>query len=525
MPSDLSDKTILQEKQDKNAIAILLEKHLNQDNQLLVQSNPMGATSGYIGSVSLQWLNSRVRFASQLPLFRQKFDQHSKNVIRDAETIEEIQQRPLDWSRQAPLTQYLVARKNHKFTALLVVVSPPWVDDPYAKEWDLDGCANQNAIEFSPLDQTGKLGLLNVSPEVAIFALDGQHRLMAVQGLMELIRTGQLPCYNKQRKITGTTLNLDEISQEYGISSTDLEQLADEQIGIEFIPAIVPGETTEAARQRVRSIFVHVNLMAVRLSRGQLALLDEDNPFAIIARKTAVYHPLLAEREYRHPRVNWDSATVASKSAVLTTLQALQDMAERYLSPKFRHWQSAQKNALPLRPNEEELETGLAEFKTLWDYLTTLPSYQKLEAGVDTPKLRRFSHEKGGGEANLLFRPVGQIALIQALGILVYQQQMSLKTLIEKLHRFDADGGFSRMEYSDSLWYGILYDPIKKRIQVSGRDLASRLLIYLLGGMKDNLQQAKLRQDFVKARTIEAKTISYEGKFVSPRELSLPPRL
>ena len=60
---------------------------------------------------------------------------------------------------------------------------------------------------------------------------------------------------------------------------------------------------------------------------GRLALLDEDNGFAIAARKIAVTHPLLKEQDDRNPRVNWDSATVAAKSTVLTTLQAVQDMS------------------------------------------------------------------------------------------------------------------------------------------------------------------------------------------------------
>ena len=39
------------------------------------------------------------------------------------------------------------------------------------------------------------------------------------------------------------------------------------------------------------------------------------------------------------------------------------------------------------------------------------------------------------------------------------------------------------MEYPQSLWYGVLYDPNKKRVQVAGKDLAAKLLIYILGGI------------------------------------------
>ena len=133
--------------------------------------------------------------------FRQKFDLQTNNIVRDDETIDEIIQRPLDWSRQAALTQYLAARKSHKFPAVLVVVSPPWVDNPLAEEWDKNGVATKSAAEFTSFDKNENLGLLNVSQKVSVFALDGK-RLMGVQGLMSLIKTGILQRYNKTKNLS-----------------------------------------------------------------------------------------------------------------------------------------------------------------------------------------------------------------------------------------------------------------------------------------------------------------------------------
>ena len=84
------------------------------------------------------------------------------------------------------------------------------------------------------------------------------------------------------------------------------------------------------------------------------------------------------------------------------------------------------------------------------------------------------------------------------------------------------------MDTSQSIWYGILYDPMKKRIQVSGQKLASRLLIYLLGGVKDDLEKAAMRRALAEARTIkdaatnEEKTIDFQGHFVNPKKVGLP---
>ncbi|NEP10154.1 MAG: DGQHR domain-containing protein [Symploca sp. SIO2C1] len=520
---DLASQILEQESQERQALALLLERHLARNDQLLVQKTKMGSTEAFIGAVTLEWLAIRVRFASQLPLFQQKFDPQTNNIVRDAETIEELQQRPLDWSRQAPLAQYLAARKTHKFPAVLVVLSSRWVDEPKATQWDQYRRALTSAAEFTALDKDGTVGLLDVSENVSIFALDGQHRLMGIQGLMELIKTGRLQKYNKAKKPVGSVITMDDLTKEYQVEPAYLQSLAHEKIGIEFVPAVVQGETREEARRRVRSIFAHVNLMAIRLSKGQLALLNEDDGFSIVARKIAVTHPLLKELEQRNPRVNWDSATVAAKSTVLTTLQALKDMSELYLGYKFLHWKPSEKGLIPMRPEDEELERGLEEFKAFFDYLASLPSYQKLEAGTETPQLRRFSHERGAGEGNLLFRPVGQVALAQALGILVFHKGLSLESIFEKLREYDTEGGFSRMDYPQSPWYGVLYDPNRKRVLVSGRDLATKLIVYMLGCIQDNLERAELRMAVADARAVgRNQAMSFEGKFVKPKEVGLP---
>ncbi|MGB3205923.1 MAG: DGQHR domain-containing protein [Crinalium sp.] len=520
--SDIASQILERENQEKQALALLLDRYLARNDQVLVQKIEMGGSEAYIGSATLEWFARRVRYASQLPLLRQKFNPDTENVEIDAESIEEIQQRPLDWSRQASLAQYLAARKNHKFPPVLVVINQPWVDNPKANQWDAKQRALQSATEFTPLDKDGNVGLLDVSADVTIFALDGQHRLMGVQGLMELIQTGKLPRYKKDKKPSGAVITIDELRQEYQIEASYLQNLAKEKIGIEFISAVVTGENYAEARRRVRSIFVHVNLMAVPLSKGQLAQLDEDDGFSIVARKVAVTHPLLKDISGRNPRVNWDSATVAAKSTVLTTLQALKEMSERYLQHKFPHWKLEKKGLIPMRPEDEELEAGIKEFKLLFDNLTNLFSFQRLERGEETPELRRFSFEKGGGDGNILFRPVGQVALAQALGILVFKKKLSVKDIFDKLQKYDADGGFSGMEFPESIWYGVLYDPNKKRVSVAGKDLAGRLIVYLLGGVDDDMEKAEIRRAVADARTIENQAMGFNGKFVEPRKVGLP---
>ncbi len=159
----IARKILEQEKEDRQALALLLDKYLRDRDRILVQKTQMGTTEAFIGSVTLEWLANRLCFASQLPLFRQKLDSGTNNLIKDGETVEEMLQRPLDWSRQAVLAQYLAARKFHKFPAILAVISPKWVDDPQALEWDEEGRCSKLAANFDPLDQNETVGLLDVS--------------------------------------------------------------------------------------------------------------------------------------------------------------------------------------------------------------------------------------------------------------------------------------------------------------------------------------------------------------------------
>lgn len=522
LTTDIASEYLQREIKDQQLLALLLEKFLEKKDRILVQKTEMGGTEAYVGSATLEWFAGRVHFASGLPLLQKKYNPETDNTEIDADTIDEIQQRPLDWSRQAPLVQYLTARKNHKFPPVLVVINQPWVDNPKAAEWDSQGRATKSTTEFTALDKDDKVGLLNLSEEnVTIYALDGQHRLMGVQGLMELIKTGKLQRYKKDKTAYETFITLADLVEQYRVEPAYLQSLPKEKIGIEFICAVAAGETREEARRRVRSIFVHVNLMAAPLSKGQLAQLNEDDGFSIVARKIAVNHPLLEQQQTRKPRVNWNSATVAANSTVLTTLQAIKEMSERYLGQKYSHWKPLDKGLIPMRPEDEELKEGIQEFRKLFDYLASLVSYKLLEDEA-TPAFRRFSFEKDGGEGNMLFRPVGQVALAQALGILVFKKGLSLADIFKKLQKFDRSGGFSGMEYPQSLWYGVLYDPNKKRVQVAGRDLAAKLLIYILGGIQDQMERAQLRNDLAKARTFENKTVGFDGNFVEPKQVGLP---
>jgi hypothetical protein len=214
------------------------------------------------------------------------------------------------------------------------------------------------------------------------------------------------------------------------------------------------------------------------------------------------------------------------KSTTLTTLQTLNDMAHGFLAPGFPDWLPKAKNLVPMRPEDDELRQGQEEFNALLDKLATLPSYRRLEEGIQTGQMRRLKDEGDGGEGHLLFRPVGQTALASALGQLHFDKDnpRELEPLFEKLRRFDDAGGF-RMEDPSSLWYMVLYDPNKKRMQIRGERLATRLLVYLLGGLADAIEREELRAALAEEQTIDGKALGFDGEWTDPANIQLPPPL
>ena len=109
-----------------------------------------------------------------------KIDPKTQKLIIDEENIKSVMQRAPDWTRQIPLTAYLLSNRNHKFTSILAVIEPSWINDPKDKNWGDDGRALKNSIEFEALDSAGNIGLINLDNKT-IFALDGQHRIMGIK--------------------------------------------------------------------------------------------------------------------------------------------------------------------------------------------------------------------------------------------------------------------------------------------------------------------------------------------------------
>lgn len=530
-PNDLdtmAEEFMQSQEKYKRSLHGLLDWQVKKEGHKIALPARMGTVNSYLMSVTLGWVASNVYFARDLPIFKEhQVDNHGPIAINDT-TIDDLQQREPDYRRQLPMAIYLATRRHHKFPSLLLVAYQDWVYDKESDKWGPGGKAMEPSLKVEPLDTNASIVDLDVT-NTAYFALDGQHRLMAIKGLKDLL-DGRLYAKSKTGHIMkGKSKAREEIEEYYEKLHWDvrsLQGILNEVIGIEVIPAVQPNETYTEAVSRLRNVFVDVNENARRLEKGELSLLDDNNGFRIVARTLMTQHRLF--RENNDLRVDTKTNQLSEKSPKFTTLTTIVRIAEGYLGQqaKFNEWKDPildLKEIGSIRPEVTEIQEGVRILAEYFTALETLPSHHEMMQGAEVSKLR--STEEG----NILFRPIAQVALSRAIASLQNENNANLEDIIRRLARHEKEGGL-KLTNKTSPWFGILCDPTDTKIRRKKHfeDLCERMFVYLLGGgLEDPNRREDLRRDFFEARrgssdSQTSKAHSMSGNLVDYDNFYLP---
>lgn len=540
--SALLDDVVEASSREQRVLSQLLEKLHFQANHHLVLQVRMGEVSSYLTSVTLGWVAEKVRFAADLPIFRANSDEHSKRIQVSPGALEEIQQRQPDWRRQPQMATYLAVREHHKFPPLLLVGYQQWVYKERDEKWGIDAKAMDESLTLRGLEPTGTYWDLD-DTGTEFYALDGQHRLMAILGLRDLIQKGQLNELDERGRLKkGKILRRDDIVDYIhsgtGESQSDiherLQHLMDERIGVEIVPAVCAGEGYLDALRRLRQMFVDVNENAKVLKPSELVQLDETNGYRVVSRRLIAEHDLLrssvtAEGEER-VKVDITRTTLPENSDCYTTLKTLADIVRRYLtenktlpdSSNYTSWGNFIAKEIFVRPEDSVLNRGQEAMIEYFNYLAKIPSHIAFIQGKPAGELRKSKD----GDDNILFRPLVQTALAEAIGKLV-SRGVSLQNIFEEISRQELLGQLKLTERT-SPWFGVLCDPAghKMRRHKKNEDLCCRLFQYLLGGgLEDDIDRENLREDFATERQIDQESglaIDIEGNQVQTGEVRLP---
>ena len=442
----------------------------------------------------------RVQMGSDMYFMKSKMDETTKKVTIDHENVDAISQRIPDWTRQPDLAGYLSSNNFRKFTTILAVVTPSWVDQPRHENWSSNGTALVDAIQFEPLDSKGDVGLINII-DSGIYALDGQHRVMGIRGIKELLN-GSLEIKNKDGKPLRNQ-DSEEWMENYEIDDmTPLKDILLETISIEFIPAVISGETKPEATERLRNIFYNINTYAKKVDSSEQALFDVQNGYNIIAKKVATRHKLFQPSPSSKEKVKFKGTNIPDSSTAIVTLHTIGISAHNYFKEiegeRHQRWIPHKRHS-PKKPIDEELVKAEDQFNELLDHISELPVYQSIDRGDSPLELRLFPKDKDDDErkqklkGHLLLRNIGLPILTSAIGELERERSMEKKDIFRSLIKLDSEGKFSAHK-PENLWFGVTYDFIKKRMIIKNNELAKDLLKYLIVGAEKDQRDELLEK-------------------------------
>ena len=281
-------------------------------------------------------------------------------------TLSDAIQRVLDESRVKQQIVNFLSRRDDRFFASLVVAA-------------IGGNPTWTPIKSRFGDSFGELSF-EVDPRY--YALDGQHRLKAIQELMA-----------------------DPAGAPPGFS--------DEQLSVIVVVREHQNVDDKLWLQRYRRLFSSLNRYAKPTDTDTNIIMDEDDIFAIVTRRLITDHEFFRSPhpEQRSFRVLTKGKNLRSETSHFTSLQVLYEMNKTLLmtTERRRQWGRTKdlKIFLQFRPEESEIDRHYQAISNIWDaLLLAVPVLRESPERMRIHKLPDPNPEMY--QDHLLFWPIGQ---------------------------------------------------------------------------------------------------------------------
>ena len=288
------------------------------------------------------------------------------STLWDDRTLSDAIQRVLDESRvKLGLVNFLARRDDRFFSSLVVAAiggSPTWTP-----------------IESRFRDSFGELAF---EEDPKYYALDGQHRLRAIQELLA-DPSGAPPGF------------------------------ADEQMSVIVVVREHQSVDDDLWLQRYRRLFSSLNRYARPTGADTNIIMDEDDVFAIVTRRLITDHEFFQAPgcERKSMRVLTKGKNLKSGTSHFTSLQALYEVNKTLLmtAERRRKWGRAKdiKIFLQFRPDEDEIDRYYLTLSNHWDAL--LRAIPVLREEPERMRVHQLPDPNADGyRDHLLFWPIGQ---------------------------------------------------------------------------------------------------------------------
>jgi DNA sulfur modification protein DndB len=350
--------------------------------------------------------------------------------IHNNATLNELLQRALT-DRSGEISEYITKQKQHFFNAIIAGIyegEPRWVEVTLKPN---DTISDRSAVKAL----SESIGVLELSGEEKIFAIDGQHR---VEGIKRAL--------------------------------AERPKHGDEEGAVIF----VAHNGNKRGLERTRRLFSTLNRYAKPVSLGEIIALDEDDAIAIITRRLLYHHPLLMQEQVI--AASKTKSLPISNIEALTNIQTLYNFVERTLlhgqglpAKKIRDFKRFRRPPSELDALygviDGVINSMIAEFEEVNRYATL----------ASPGRAREFRGGDGGGF--LLFRPIGFSILGEVLSTCL-RRGIDLSKVWPKLKK-------ANRRLDSPPWRGLLFDfannKMRPRISKSDIGVASRLWLYIAG--------------------------------------------
>ena len=371
--------------------------------------------------------------------------------IYQSKTLSEMVQREIKRKRGKEIKDYLLRQEQRFFNSLIVAI---YEGDPSWHEITRIEGNNQLNSEDFPEDVVAGIGILSLNGEEKLFTLDGQHRLIGIREAL-----------------------------------AENPQLGEDKLSIIFIAH----RTDTEGLERSRRLFTTLNKNAVRVSKGEIIALDEDDAIAITVRRLVMENPMFMENRILN---NTTDNVPKSNQTSLTTIGNLYDLLEIVFT---KIYVISNKKRLTERKNEltkvrqpdyildEHYQNACDYFKRLID---SFPSLKEFADTFDySMVVEKHRHPDGG---SVLFRPIGLKIFTEIIAGLV--ERYPLSECFKMVSKLPTD--LAQMPYN-----GIIWHPTQKKMIIKGKTLVKNLLLYMLDDFSKDVDQ--LHEAYAKALGIE----------------------
>ncbi|WP_294311140.1 DNA sulfur modification protein DndB [uncultured Sphingomonas sp.] len=362
--------------------------------------------------------------------------------IHPSKELSALIQRSLEGDRAKRIADYLRNTDERFFNSLVLATydgSPEWYD-----VGNLSSSKNAAILKEMTDGAVDTIGLLRLTGDERIFALDGQHRLA---GMKLAISQGQ-------------------------------------DVGDELVSVILVGHSLDTAgSRRTRRLFTTLNKTAIPVKKKDIIALDEDDVMAITARRMVEQ-----DAAFRHPKIAVISgeAMPSTNTESLITISALYDLLKLLFLHKdgVRSDYSLRFN----RPDDDALDEYHAYATAIFNALgRTFPPVASLMRAKSPATVVRQNRTADGG--HILFRAIGLDIFVRTAIAISARDGVTLPVAIGRLSVLPT-------QLSDVPFRGTIWNPSRRTVDAKHKALARRLVFHLLRLPMSPRQRQTLEGDY-----------------------------